>query len=56
MPLKQLLGNGSQTTSHAGYVKHIVEMLHLLELPAWSQQQMTGGVRVLFAWFPGGRK
>ena len=35
VPLKQLLGKGNQTTDHAGYVKHILEMLHLFELPAW---------------------
>ena len=35
MPLKQLLGNGSQTTAHAGYVKHILEIMDLFKLPVW---------------------
>ena len=30
VPSKQLLGNESQTTAHAGYVKSISEMLGLL--------------------------
>ena len=30
MPLKQLLGNVSQTNAHAGYVKRILEMLDYL--------------------------
>ena len=32
VPLKQLLGNGSQATAHAGHVKHILKMLDLLKL------------------------
>ena len=35
MPLKQLVVNGSQTTVHAGYVKHIFEMLDSFKLPVW---------------------
>ena len=35
MPLKQLLENGSQTTAHAGYIKHILEMLDLIKLLVW---------------------
>ena len=36
VPLKQLLENGSQTTAHGSYVKHILEMLDLFELLVWS--------------------
>ena len=32
---KQLLGNGGQTTAHAGYVKHRLEMLDLFKLFVW---------------------
>ena len=31
VPLTHLSGNGSQTTAHAGYVKHILEMLVLFK-------------------------
>ena len=32
---KWRLGNGSQTTAYASYVKHILEMLNLFKLPVW---------------------
>ena len=35
VPLKQLLGNGSQTTAYAGSVKHIFEMMDLFKLHVW---------------------
>ena len=31
VPLKQLLGNGSQATAHAGYVKHTLEIMVLFK-------------------------
>ena len=43
MTLKQPLRNGNQTTSHAGYVKYILETF--LKLLIWGQQEMPGGVR-----------
>ena len=55
MPLKQLLGDGSQTTAHAGYVKRILEMLELFKLPVWGNNRCRVSRRAFFAWIPGGR-
>ena len=35
MFLKQLLGNGSQTTAHAVHVEHILKTLVLFKLIVW---------------------
>ena len=46
MPLKHVLGNGSQITAHVGCVKHILEMLDLLNYLFGANKRCRGGVSI----------
>ena len=45
----------AQQLPHAGYVKHILQMLDFIKLLVWGSQQVSGRVRVFSIWFPGRR-